>query len=52
MGQADNLFASTEAYRLREALKEFGKIYGVKDANSFMQILLTFFVLTFLWVPK
>ena len=40
MGQADNLFSSTEAYRLREALKEFGKIYGVKDANTFMQILL------------
>ena len=40
MGQADNLFSSTEAYKLREALKEFGKIYGVKDANTFMQILL------------
>ena len=40
MGAANNLFSSTEAYRLREALKEFGKIYGVKDSNTFMQILL------------
>ena len=37
---ADNLFSSTEQYKLREALKEFGKIYGVKDSNTFMQILL------------
>ena len=40
MAAANNLFSSTEAYRLRQTLKEFGKIYGVKDSNSFMQILL------------
>jgi len=40
MSGANNLFASTEGYKLRQALKEFGKIYGVKDSNSFMQILL------------
>ena len=40
MGQADNLFSSTQGHILRQALKKFGKIFGVKDANSFMQILL------------
>jgi hypothetical protein len=40
MSGADNLFASTQGYALRQALKELGKIYGVKDSNSFMQILL------------
>ena len=40
MGASNNLFSSTEAYKLRQTLKEFGKIYGIKDSNSFMQILL------------
>jgi len=40
MANANNLFSSTEGYILRQALKKFGKIYGVKDSNSFMQILL------------
>ena len=40
MANANNLFSSTEGYLLRQTLKKFGKIYGVKDGNSFMQILL------------
>ena len=40
MAQANNLFSSTQGYVLRKTLKEFGKIFGVKDSNSFMQILL------------
>ena len=40
MAEANNLFSSTDGYVLRQALKKFGKIFGVKDSNSFMQILL------------
>ena len=40
MAEGNNLFASTEQYRLRQALQKFGKVFGLKDQNTFMQILL------------
>ena len=41
MGKATNLFASTDGYKLRKAIGELGKYYGVKDASTFMQTLLS-----------
>jgi len=40
MAAGNNLFSSTEQYRLRQALQKFGKVFGLKDQNTFMQILL------------
>ena len=40
MGQADNLYGNSNSKTMREAMKLLGSQFGIKDKNSFVQILL------------
>ena len=40
MADIRNLFGTTNNAKMREAMRQLGSFYGVKDKNSFVQVLI------------